>query len=938
MQIPLGAIDNDTEDSLSAEIVTPPEPSHGSLGSIDQNTGNVTYTPAPGFSGNDSFTFKVMDNHQAESNIATVSITVKPVPTPVPTSPPPPSTPVPTSPPASENHPPQALNQEVTTESDKPVQIPLGAIDNDTEDSLSAEIVTPPEPSHGSLGSIDQNTGNVTYTPTPGFSGNDSFTFKVMDNHQAESNIATVSITVKPVPTPIQLIDSTPKNGSLDVLTNISDVVAQFDKSINPESVLISINDSKGKEIGIDINAQGSKIIISPKSTLDPGERYTVSIKPAKKEDAETVESGSFSFTTMVKPNNPPSIEQLSIIPGLPKGGDHVVLGVSNLDIKDENPQQLLLKWQQTSGEPHVNLTLSSDNRTASFVAPKVQQDTKLTFELTATDDQNQTSSKDISVSVQATPNLPPEITLSANTTELKSSQTEEIKASVNDENIQSVKLAWQQTSGEPHVNLTLSSDNRTASFVAPKVQQDTKLTFELTATDDQNQTSSKDISVSVQATPNLPPEITLSANTTELKSSQTEEIKASVNDENIQSVKLAWQQTSGEPHVNLTLSSDNRTASFVAPKVQQDTKLTFELTATDDQNQTSSKDISIIVKVPPINLKPKVSVGLNQNVSSGELVKLIGNVTDEGKTRLNWKQTMGPISDVNLENADQNEAYFISPPVRAPTKLAFNLTATDTANQSTSSRVEITVNPVSLENDIDSDRDGIFNNVDKDINKPSLEFIDKFAQKLPQTFGRLNLPAPIINPKYSVKDAANPQNGVVINVFANSPTVVNITACGSSSTNLGPGDIILLTCGSTDIKVIQGDAFTVLKTDDGSIIKGTLTEGNLIVFDPVKRTLQADSDNAGTVDLSVDKNKKINEIILGAGKTVSIPQSGNVPTGQTQKPSPVQPGQPSPPAAKPPPPAAKPPPPAAKPPPPAAKPPPPAAKPPPPANHHPQQ
>ena len=134
-----------------------------------------------------------------------------------------------------------------------------------------------------------------------------------------------------------------------------------------------------------------------------------------------------------------------------------------------------------------------------------------------------------------------------------------------------------------------------------------------------------------------------------------------------------------------------------------------------------------------------------------------------------------------------------------------------------------------------------------------------------------------------------------------------------------------------TDIRVIQGDAFTVLKTDDGSIIKGTLTEGNLIVFDPVKRTLQADSDNAGTVDLTVDKNKKINEIILGAGKTVSIPQSGNVPPGQTQKPSPIQPGKPSPPAVNHPT--------AAKPPPPAAKPPPPAAKPPPQQlNHHPQQ
>ena len=104
--------------------------------------------------------------------------------------------------PTSENHPPEAQNQQVTTEADKPVDIALGALDNDTGDSLSAEIVTPPQPDHGSLGQIDQNTGNVTYTPAAGFSGNDSFTFKVIDSHQAESNVATISITVIP-PVPI---------------------------------------------------------------------------------------------------------------------------------------------------------------------------------------------------------------------------------------------------------------------------------------------------------------------------------------------------------------------------------------------------------------------------------------------------------------------------------------------------------------------------------------------------------------------------------------------------------------------------------------------------------------------------------------------------------------------------------------------------------------
>ena len=92
--------------------------------------------------------------------------------------------PTPTPTPTTENHPPEAQNQQVTTEADKPVAISLGAIDNDTGDSLSAEIVTPPQPDHGSLGQIDQNTGNVTYTPAAGFSGNDSFTFKVIDSHQ----------------------------------------------------------------------------------------------------------------------------------------------------------------------------------------------------------------------------------------------------------------------------------------------------------------------------------------------------------------------------------------------------------------------------------------------------------------------------------------------------------------------------------------------------------------------------------------------------------------------------------------------------------------------------------------------------------------------------------------------------------------------------------
>ena len=125
----------------------------------------------------------------------------------------------PTTPTRPVNHAPVALDQHVTTEANKQVQVALGATDIDLDDSLSAAIVTPPHPDHGSVGQIDQNTGKVTYTPAPGFSGNDSFAFKVTDSHQAGSNVATVSITIlpspKPSPIPTPTVTCDPKSKTI---------------------------------------------------------------------------------------------------------------------------------------------------------------------------------------------------------------------------------------------------------------------------------------------------------------------------------------------------------------------------------------------------------------------------------------------------------------------------------------------------------------------------------------------------------------------------------------------------------------------------------------------------------------------------------------------------------------------------------------------------
>ncbi len=69
------------------------------------------------------------------------------------------------------------------------------ANDTDIDDDLDAILVS--GPSFGTL-TLDEETGTFTYTPNTGFSGTDTFTYKASDDDGAESNVATVTITVTP--------------------------------------------------------------------------------------------------------------------------------------------------------------------------------------------------------------------------------------------------------------------------------------------------------------------------------------------------------------------------------------------------------------------------------------------------------------------------------------------------------------------------------------------------------------------------------------------------------------------------------------------------------------------------------------------------------------------------------------------------------------------
>lgn len=167
----LGQVAGTDFDSQALTFAIVSGPAHGQV-TMAPN-GSFSYQPGLNYNGADSFTFKANDS-MADSPAATVSLTVHPV-----------------------NDAPVALAQAVSTPDSIPLAITLTGTDIE-QDPLSFVLLT--SPAHGSLSG---SPPNITYTSHPGYSGPDSFTFRV-DDGQLPSSPATVSIAVSPVLADIQ--------------------------------------------------------------------------------------------------------------------------------------------------------------------------------------------------------------------------------------------------------------------------------------------------------------------------------------------------------------------------------------------------------------------------------------------------------------------------------------------------------------------------------------------------------------------------------------------------------------------------------------------------------------------------------------------------------------------------------------------------------------
>ena len=153
-----GVIANDTGTNITLASAT--SPSHGTA-SANGTGGAFSYTPTTGFTGTDTFDYTITDVNGTTAT-ATATIQVNPV----------------------------ATNDSYSTPADTARTISnLTANDNPT--TMTVQSVT--TPSHGTA--VLNSDGTVTYTPTTGYVGPDSFSYTAIDAN-GRTATATVAMTV----------------------------------------------------------------------------------------------------------------------------------------------------------------------------------------------------------------------------------------------------------------------------------------------------------------------------------------------------------------------------------------------------------------------------------------------------------------------------------------------------------------------------------------------------------------------------------------------------------------------------------------------------------------------------------------------------------------------------------------------------------------------
>lgn len=237
-------------DDLTVTTTPLTGPSHGTV-TLNPN-GSYTYTPSPGFNGEDSFTYITCDNGAPSlCDTAEVSIEVIPI--------------------STANEPPVAQDDAAQTQVGVPVTSNVLGNDDDPDgDNIILNLTPVSGPSNGTVTLLGD--GTFTYTPNPGFEGTDVFTYSICDD-VIPSLCDTAEVTIVVIPDYNGPDNDPPFAGDDGALTPqnvpVSGQLLTNDYDVNGDNIIINTTQISGPTHGsVVINSNGTY-------TYTPNNGYT---------------------------------------------------------------------------------------------------------------------------------------------------------------------------------------------------------------------------------------------------------------------------------------------------------------------------------------------------------------------------------------------------------------------------------------------------------------------------------------------------------------------------------------------------------------------------------------------------------------------------------------------------------------------------------------
>ena len=209
------------------------------------------------------------------------------------------------------------------------------------------------------------------------------------------------------------------------------------------------------------------------------------------------------------------------------------------------------------------------------------------------------------------------------------------------------------------------------ASFVAPLVAAITVFTFKLDVSDG-SLTSSDTVRITVQAEPenNIP--VAMAGDDQTVVEGREVTLKGSGSDPDNDPLTFSWTQTTG-PLVTL-VNNEAAAAGFVAPDVEQQTSLEFELTVSDDRGGISTDDVLVTV-VPqelPVLIFPQfvngetpAPAGMAQGLTILNKTRIIlrnnGDQIDTG--RVQYRDAAGNLAQIPIAGQQADTINYVLDP-----------------------------------------------------------------------------------------------------------------------------------------------------------------------------------------------------------------------------------------------------------------------------------